>query len=392
MGVVTNIRELKDLRRRAPLQNRAQIDKIIDLYSERKIGNFKTAENIVNRLSVKTNNPASKDKTKKIYDDIISKYGEAQSVTGRLDRETNSKAKKTYSVTMILFREPDEGDSKAKTVSINVDAGSKAQKRKIVEQAEDDIKQLRKQKSYSKLKQFYIGSFDIRLSKSEYDYLDGQTDSLIMRGDNKEFGRVTKMLADRNVIFGHLMDVKGNSYLKAIYLMNLSNSDTKGRAFEPKKAKNRDGHKMSCYYMYISTELDLSATTFKEAIEKQNYRSNECFLNSIYDHYHDSLLKDNHRNAITRQTLLDIIGKTEDQVKEGLSIEDVMPFFERFRLSLRVFDKGYKMIYKYDPPTRNSRAKAMYCMMSDRHIYTLDFKVNELQQEQNEDIYIVVAN
>lgn len=92
--MITNIRELKDLKRRAPRENRAQIDKIIDLYSDRKIGNFKTAENIVNRLSVKTNNPTSKDKTKKIYDDIISKYGEAQPVTGRLDRETNSKAKK----------------------------------------------------------------------------------------------------------------------------------------------------------------------------------------------------------------------------------------------------------------------------------------------------------
>ncbi len=126
MGVVTNIRELNDLKRRAPKESRAKIDNIIDLYANRKIGNFKTAENIVNRLSVRTNNPASKDKTKKLYDDIISKYGEAQPVTGRLDRETNSKAKKTYSVTMILFREPDNGDSKATNVSVNIYADSKA--------------------------------------------------------------------------------------------------------------------------------------------------------------------------------------------------------------------------------------------------------------------------
>ena len=90
-----------------------------------------------------------------------------------------------------------------------------------------------------------------------------------MRGSNDEFGRVTKMLADRNVIFGHLMDVKGNSYLKAVSLMNLSDSDTKGRAFEPKKVKHIDGHKVSCYYMYISTELDLTATTLKKPLKNK---------------------------------------------------------------------------------------------------------------------------
>jgi len=77
------------------------------------------------------------------------------------------------------------------------------------------------------------------------------------------------MLADRNVIFAHLMDIKGHSYLNAIYLMNLSDSDTKGRAFEPKKIKNKDGDKLSCFYRYITTELDLSSSTFKDAMKKQ---------------------------------------------------------------------------------------------------------------------------
>ena len=126
--VKSNIRELRDLKRRAPKDNRAQIDKIIDLYANRQIGNFKTAENIVTRLSVKTSNPTNINNTTHIYDDIISKYGEAQPLTGRLDRETNSKAKKTHSATMLLFREPDAEDTEGSKVSINVESSSKAQK------------------------------------------------------------------------------------------------------------------------------------------------------------------------------------------------------------------------------------------------------------------------
>ena len=81
--------------------------------------------------------------------------------------------------------------------------------------------------------------------------------------------------------------------------MNLTNSDTRGRAFEPKRVKNRDGEKVTCYYRYISTELDLTTNTFKEAIENNNYRSNECFINSIYETYKDTLFNDNRKQYIT---------------------------------------------------------------------------------------------
>ena len=95
--VKSNVKELVDLKRRAPKENRPQIDKIIELYSDRKIINFKAAENIVNRLSVKTNNPTSKNKTLRLYTDIISKYSDAQPVTGRLAREAENKKEYIFS-------------------------------------------------------------------------------------------------------------------------------------------------------------------------------------------------------------------------------------------------------------------------------------------------------
>ena len=353
MGIKSNIKELTDLKRRAPTQNKAKIDEIINLYSNRQIPIFKTAENLVNRLSVKTNNPTSINKTNKLYESVVGKYKEAPPATGKIERQLKGKIRKTYSATMILFREPDDGDTKTKTMSVNVASSSKKEKQDIIEQAEEDIKQIRKQKTYSKLKQFYLGSFDLRLTGNEYEYLQGQTDKMIHRGSDPNFRRVADMLIDGNVIFANLMSQNGQSYLKAIYIMNLTNSDTRGRAFEPKRVKNRDGEKITCYYRYISTELDLTTNTFKEAIENNNYRSNECFINSIYDTYKDTLFNDNRKQYITRDDILSIIGKTENEVIQGLSIEDMLPFFVKFRLSLRVFIKcSSNMIHQLETITR----------------------------------------
>ena len=62
-----------------------------------------------------------------------------------------------------------------------------------------------------------------------------------------------------------------------------------------------------------------------------------------------------------------------------------MPFFEKHRLQLRIFDKFYHEIFKYDPPVRNHHNKAMYCMMADDHIYTLNHNVKRLEQKQDAD-------
>jgi hypothetical protein len=88
-------------------------------------------------------------------------------------------------------------------------------------------------------------------------------------------------------------------------------------------------------------------------------------LNIIYDFYRDNLLSSTQRNVITRASLLETIGKTEEEVKQGLSINNVMPFFVKYRLQLRVFDKFHKLVHKYDPPNRNHHSKAMFCLVTD---------------------------
>ena len=105
--------------------------------------------------------------------------------------------------------------------------------------------------------------------------------------------------------------------------MRISDSDNQGNTeFIPQKAKNKGTEKLAAFYRFTTTELDMEASTFKEALGKQNYAKDECFINSIYDFYHDSVLKtDKKRNVITRANILKTIGKTEENVKDGLSIQ-----------------------------------------------------------------------
>jgi hypothetical protein len=69
------------------------------------------------------------------------------------------------------------------------------------------------------------------------------------------------------------------------------------------------------------------------------------------------------RKPITRETILQDIGKTEEDIINGISVQDIVPFFTKYNLQLRVFDIFGKCIFKYDPPNRNHHNKS-YVLLS----------------------------
>ena len=81
-----NLKELKETARRASKENRPKINEIIRLYEEKRIKNFLTAENAVNRLAIQTKNKARIARAEADYEKIVAKYGEAEPMTGRLAR------------------------------------------------------------------------------------------------------------------------------------------------------------------------------------------------------------------------------------------------------------------------------------------------------------------
>ena len=137
----------------------------------------------------------------------------------------------------------------------------------------------------------------------------------------------------------------------------------------------------------------MNVSTFKEAIENKNYTKNECWINTIYDFYKDTLLSDKRRKHISRETILNDIGMTEETIKQGISVNKIVLFFKKYNLQLRVFDIFYKLIFKYDPEHHNHNNKPMYCMKKGNHVYTLNHDIKRLQQKYgNDDLVVVKAS
>ncbi|MFM7982045.1 MAG: hypothetical protein ACKPKO_22270 [Candidatus Fonsibacter sp.] len=57
----------------------------------------------------------------------------------------------------------------------------------------------------------------------------------------------------------------------------------------------------------------------------------ECWwINALYDNYEEALLRTSKKkNLITRETILEVLGRTEEDIKEGPTIKEVLPFFEK---------------------------------------------------------------
>ena len=104
-----------------------------------------------------------------------------------------------------------------------------------------------------------------------------------------------------------------------------------------KKLKNA-AQKISVHNTYIETKLNTAFNTFKEALANPHYVNNECWLNTIQDVYGDTLMSSKKREVVNRAKILEVIGKTEETVKDGISVKDVMPFFEKYCLQLRVYE------------------------------------------------------
>ena len=102
--------------------------------------------------------------------------------------------------------------------------------------------------------------------------------------------------------------------------------------------KKQDTTKLAINYKYINTELDLTKDTFKEAIDNENYVVNACWLNTLYEFEKDTLLSTTkQRNVITRQKIQENINRTEENIKEGLTFEDVIPFFHKIQTKTESF-------------------------------------------------------
>ena len=362
-----NVEKLQILKSMAPEGNRPKIDKIIDLYKSGIIpsAQIRTALNLVRALTSRRGKPENK------FNKIVSKY------------EKHVK----FNMSFILYTEPTYEKKKGqrkykKLIQITPKMNLIGNTKNLQKDSKDRYDEI--MRSYGNINNFLDAHKNKFLTVSPLSLGRDPTEE-----EEDNFYRLASVILTSKEIkaMHYAWGNQGDSnipYVCGIYFYHAHN--IKLLNIKPRNqltARARCDQKQSIYNRYVSTTvLDITKDTLQEAINKyNNHIKNECWINTLYDFYKDSLLSpDKKRSVIIREIILQIIGKTEDNIKEGLTVMDMQPFFEKYRLQARVYDIFNKLIYKYDPLVRNHNNKILRCLLKDDHIYTLNHDVNRLDQ------------
>jgi len=84
------------------------------------------------------------------------------------------------------------------------------------------------------------------------------------------------------------------------------------------------------------------------------------------------------RYPLTMKMLLSILGKTEANIREGLSLNDVLPILEAFRVESQGVQCYCHCIFRYDPEKTNHNVNIVCFALQGDNIYTLNHDLRQL--------------
>ena len=136
------------------------------------------------------------------------------------------------------------------------------------------------------------------------------------------------------------------------------------------------------YNKYIDTELNMDAITLEEMI-LQKGNKNECWLNAIEQYYtkYPKIKSD-------RKSVMQIIGKND--ISNGLTVMDVLPFFEKYKIPMKIFNCIDELVY-YLPGT-NREIPIFYAVQKNKHITVMNYNIKSLSHKKPKEITIPISN
>ena len=405
-SIQRNIQNLKirreNIKSKISTSTLQKFNTLIDLYEDRKITRKETADKLINGILTKDEKELKKGL--KEYDKAVAKYENAhsssdrarvrlatrkatearkkQAVAVRLSKKTSPedlawaskritkmakerllKNRKTYSIKYMLFTREDRNGTKR--VSFTVEG----------------------QKYYTLLVGPSVRNANIlspvwieeMLKVKVLKYRDRALFSrmmLTLRTD-KEFKRMT----DNENFYNYIDAIR----IEQIDLLESDDIDYDVFADELTDAK----HNVSIYHSYIQTEVQPDCLTLKEALKKKGHIENECWINTLTDHYANTLMRQKRGKLaknLTRDEILKIINKTDaDFKKSGASINMMDNVFKRFNIKARLYDIDSNLIYRHDPENFNSdRIITFNGLVKNSHIYTLNHDLKSLKKLSRE--------
>ena len=292
---MTRLSQIKRLRfhfQDAPKANRPKMENIVQKYTDGAVNNFKTLQNAMIALA----HPAMYGPKK-----VMEYYNKAMGM--QIQKKLVAKLKMNYTLRVLLFT----GSSAEPTRMVNT----------LTEEQQKTYKKYLTRK-YPKHRLFWAGRLDVSMGSDEF--FAGVKDKLVIRGARGREWRQLHRICMTDTTFKN-REQMAHGYLDAIMVLGYDKKpEVAGAA--PIATRKRTGDKLMIQYRYASNQLDVAQDTMEKAMKNEKYVKNECWINSIYDCYHDTLLRtDKKRNMITRATILEVLGRTEDDIKQGLTVD-----------------------------------------------------------------------
>ena len=168
--------------------------------------------------------------------------------------------------------------------------------------------------------------------------------------------------------------------------VELVDADTSN--YDEREQPLREGQNISIYYRYVQTELDADALTMKEALQKKEYRDNECWINALLENFEGTELtrakKAHNAKTLSRNKVLELLEMTEEEfINNGASINQMDKVFKFFNIPARLYNFTGGLIYQHDPDDfKKGRVKMFRGLVKNNHIYLLNHDLNTLRQMQ----------
>ena len=252
-----NINELKRLKQNNTKNSSKatvkRVDEIIKLYTERKISNVATAENLIKGLT--SDDKRTYEKAFQKYKDNINKFKEAKPIKERIAETKERKKDKTYFINFQIYTWRSPRNEKMKSAF-----------------SKNGVK-------------YYIDSFDVKQAtikiKEEFpkdiikqvvyryeDAVRNETGSITHGNENEMFRKLIKFLRtdeEFNDTFEELMRYYDNLF-QAIKITSVECVNSKGEKFDILRENLTDANNISIYHRYINTPIYMEASTIHKAI------------------------------------------------------------------------------------------------------------------------------
>ena len=389
INILNSIRDRN--RNRAPTSTLQKINNIISLYEDRKITQLTTAENLIKGIA--TNNEKQKAKGMKQYEKAVEKYESATPITERMAK-TAEKAREGKTIKKVKVRLT--GKTKASLASRLVRIARErgiGNKRKSYSveymlYSTEVIGEIKRGKKINGL--IYYPMFSKGQSRIANLKVDAFIETLVKRTITKQF---EKPLFRKVMMFLktdlQLRDMMPDmiDYIDAIQILKVIEVDDDGKDYDIEDEGLKDTTNISIYNFYHQTLIDTERETVKEAIQNNNHKENECWINHLLETYEGTELAREKRGSLaktlSRKKILELLKTTEEDIHEyGISINNMKKVFQFFNLPVKLYNYQCQLIFQYFPSnyTKGHSKRIFTALIKNNHIYPINANQDRLSQ------------